>query len=100
MPVHQQITAAPSGSSTQTRPASVLGSWRLVRLLGEGSWNQVYQACPADIAEDSPADYAIKVLKPAFLGDIQAIAQLRREALVSKAISHPHLQCILSYHVE
>ena len=100
MPVQQQHTAAPSGRSAQARPANVLGSWRLVQLLGEGSWSHVYQAAPVDASEESPADYAIKVLKPAFIGDIQAIAQLRREALVSKSISHPHLQCILSYHVE
>jgi serine/threonine protein kinase len=100
MPVHQQYTAAPRGRSTPTPGAHVLGPWRLVRHLGEGTWNHVYQAAPADANEDSPADYAVKVLKPACLGDIQAIAQLRREALVLKTISHPHLQCVLSCHVE
>jgi serine/threonine protein kinase len=100
MPVQQQQNAAPNGRSAQIRTSNVLGSWRLVRLLGEGSWNHVYQAAPVDATEHSPADYALKALKPTCANDEQAIAQLRQEVLVSKSVSHPHVQCILSNHVE
>ena len=100
MPVQQQITAAPNSRSAPTQFTGVLGSWRLVRLLGEGNWNHVYQAAPIVATENSPADYALKMLKPSRVHDAQAIAQLQREVLVGKSVSHPHVQCILSSHVD
>jgi hypothetical protein len=91
-------------SSTANKPAdrtarwsagSTLGPWRLVHLLGEGAWTQVYLAAPIDSTPNSSADYVIKMIKPECAAEAAA-AMLQREAFVSKQVSHPHLACVLS----
>ena len=63
-----------------------LGDYRLVRLLGEGGFAEVYEAehvhLPGVLA-------AIKLLKGYFTP--QQIEALRREALVVSKLDHPHI---------
>ncbi|HVX62746.1 MAG TPA: serine/threonine-protein kinase [Pirellulales bacterium] len=85
--------ALPEGSTKQ------LGPWRLTRLAGEGNLCRVYQASPADAPADRPASYALKVLKEEWQEDLAAAELMRREAIVGRKISHPHLISVLSAHV-
>lgn len=100
MPATQQKAPAPLQRAAPDQRTATLGSWRLVRLLGEGQWSQVYQASPLDATETSSADYAVKLLKPACASDPVAITQLQHEANVGKSLAHPHVECVLSAHVD
>ena len=76
--------------------AGVVGPWRLVRLLGEGTYTQVHLAQPDD---DHQAVYAVKTLRPARANDPLALKLLAREAYVGLKVSHPHVVSVLSAHV-
>ncbi|MEX2121445.1 MAG: serine/threonine-protein kinase [Pirellulales bacterium] len=76
-----------------------LGPWHLVRLAAAGNLCRVFQARPADGPNDRPACYAVKVLLEPWQLDQAAVEMLRREALVGRKVSHPHLISILSAHV-
>lgn len=83
------------------RPADDrIGSWRLVSLVGEGAWTRVYRAAPARLAEGSPADYAVKVLRPELQHDAIAGRLLQREELVGRQVTHPHLAPVLSSRID
>jgi serine/threonine-protein kinase len=73
-----------------------LGPWKLLRPVGAGSLAWVFRATPADAPSERPAAYAIKMLAPAWENDPLAIALLRQEATVGRAVNHPHLIAILS----
>jgi len=87
---------------TTARPAAfapwlpAVGNWQLAELLGEGRWCQVYRARPASRGVGEPADYAVKLVKPAADPDALAIRLLQREAIVAREVSHPNLTSILS----
>ena len=87
---------APAGL---VQPLVQLGPWHLVRPLGEGNFCRVYQARPAEGAADRPAGYALKALKDGWQQDAAAIEIMRREAIVGRKVSHPHLISILAAHV-
>ncbi len=74
----------------------VLGEWELVELLGEGQWSRVYSARPRDCAEQWPADYALKVAALDPERRRQAAGLLACEALVGRAVEHPHLVSVLA----
>ena len=65
-------------------------------LAGEGSLTQVYRARPAGTGAEHPAAYAVKLLRPFWQQDRQAVAVMRREVRVGRAVSHPHLIPILA----
>ncbi|HEV7222462.1 MAG TPA: serine/threonine-protein kinase [Pirellulales bacterium] len=90
---------AAHAATTPVEPSAQLGPWRLVRPLGEGNLCRVYQARPADGAPDRPAGYALKALKEQWQEDPAAIEVMRREAIVGRKVSHPHLISVLSAHV-
>ena len=70
--------------------------WELVEFAGLGSLARIYRARPAESPADRPADYAVKMLRPCWKDDPQAIRLLQREALVGQSVSHPHLVPVLS----
>ena len=76
-----------------------LGNWQLAELLGEGRWCRVYRARPASRDVNAPADYAVKLVKPAAGSDALAVRLLRREAVVAREVSHPNLTSVLSARV-
>lgn len=73
-----------------------IGNWQLAELLGEGRWCRVYRARPASRGAGTPADYAVKLVKPAGEPDSLAIRLLQHEAVVARQVSHPNLTSILS----
>lgn len=101
MSVRPSLATAPSVRRTIGNPVpSRLGPWQLVKLLGTGSYCQVFLAAPIKSISTTTADYAIKMVRTDLAGDLRAIAVLQREAFVSRSVSHPHLSCILSAHVD
>lgn len=68
-------------------------------MAAQGALTEVYLARPEGSGPRLAAPYAIKMLKRECEGDGRAAAMLRREALVGRAISHPHLVSILSANV-
>lgn len=91
-------------SSPQPRPAVPaadacasprLEGWRLTGIVGEGALTRVFQARPAESPADSPADYALKLLRPELRGQPYARRLLAREAEAAGQVSHPHLISVL-----
>lgn len=77
--------------------ASKLGPWELLRCVAEGKLCQVFRARPAG-ADRSPA-YAVKLLVERWHDDAAAVEAMRREVVVGRQVSHPHLIPILSAQV-
>jgi eukaryotic-like serine/threonine-protein kinase len=75
------------------------GDWRLEGLLGEGALARVFRACPAASPPGSPALYALKLLHSRWEDRPEAVALLRREAKVGRAVVHPHVVPVLAAHV-
>lgn len=91
--------AAAQASSGYESISDRVGSWALVRAAAEGAFSTVYQARAADAQDVLRTPYAVKLLKPQWRDEPQAVKLLRREARVGRAVSHPHLVPILSAHV-
>ena len=82
-----------------TEPLHTVGTWELVEPAAEGSWARVYRARPADAPRETPAAYAIKMLRPECRQQPEAIARLAREALAARSASNPHLIAVLESRV-
>jgi serine/threonine protein kinase len=76
--------------------AATVGSWELVRLVGEGSMSRVYQARPCGAPADLAACYAVRMLREPWHDHPQALEMLRREAWIGSKIFHPHLVPVLA----
>ena len=70
--------------------------WELVEFVAQGSLAHIYRARPAGTPADRPATYAVKMLRPCWQDDPEAIRLLRREAVVGQSVSHPHLVPVLT----
>jgi serine/threonine-protein kinase len=78
------------------KPLCRARQWELVEFVGLGSLAHVYRARPVGSPPNRPANYAVKMLRPCWQDDAQAIRLLQREALVGQSISHPHLVSVLA----
>ncbi len=98
--IDSQVSAA-RGSRARNTPRLPLrlGGWELVEQVSEGQLARVYRARPTDGSPDRPAAYAVKVLRPEWEHDPQAVALLAREAQLGRRISHPHLVSVLAVRV-
>ncbi|HEX3998763.1 MAG TPA: serine/threonine-protein kinase [Pirellulales bacterium] len=86
-------------SSAEPIPTEA-GSWRLEGVLGEGTLARVFAAQPVGSTAGRPAPYALKMLRPRWHDRPEAIALMRREALVGRSVANPHLVAILVAHVQ
>ena len=86
----------PHVRAQQTMP---IGSWHLVRPIGQGQWTTAYQARPRQCAGEGPCDYVVKMIRSERREDALARSVLQREAEVAQAVSHPHLTTVLESHV-
>jgi serine/threonine protein kinase len=62
------------------------GTYRIVRVLGEGGMGRVYEAHHTRITKKR---YAIKVLHPEFAQNADVLARFQREAEAAACLSHP-----------
>jgi serine/threonine-protein kinase len=88
---HAAAGAAVAGDAC----AGDVGSWKLVRLLGQGQFTRVHSARPVK-GDDRTEPYAIKILQSCHEENPEAVRCLRREALVGRAVSHANLVSILA----
>jgi eukaryotic-like serine/threonine-protein kinase len=72
------------------------GQWELIEFAGLGSLAHVFRARPVGSPEDRPANYAVKMLRPCWEDDENAIRLLQREALVGGSVSNAHLISVLA----
>src|SRR4051812_2875233 len=91
---------ASTGETPVPPVSNRIGSWDLVRLLGEGSLSCVYQARSATGLADQAAQYAVKLLRDEWQSDPRGALLLKREAQVGRAVSHAHLISILAAQVQ
>lgn len=91
---------ASPGPLASTDVPRQIGPWRIVGLAGEGAWTRVYRAAPLVAPLGSPADYALKVIRPDRATDPIASRLLQREEYVGRQVSHPHLSPVLSSRVD
>ncbi|MFP6604646.1 MAG: serine/threonine-protein kinase [Pirellulaceae bacterium] len=85
---------SPDLRSSQALPKAI-GKWQPTAYLGEGNWSRVYQARPSGCSPTSPADYAIKQLRPERTDDPLARNILAREITIGQQVSHPNLSPVL-----
>jgi len=76
-----------------------VGPWLLIRQIGEGALSRVFQARAIDGHQDQPACYAVKFLRSEWNEDATAVQTIRREALIGRTVSHPHLMPVLATNV-
>lgn len=89
-------SSAARAARARVRPQSRLGTWDLVRLIGEGQLASVYQARPASGSADQSASYALKVLRPEWQDDSRGLSTLARETQIGRKVTNPHLVPILA----
>ena len=83
-------TLLPTGNSTPAcvadtvMPLGRARQWELVELAGRGSLARIYRARPIGTPPDRPAAYALKMLRPCWQNDPEAIRLLQREAMVGR----------------
>jgi serine/threonine protein kinase len=87
-----------AGGAASVAPATIDNRWTLARQIYAGSRFHVYQARPAGQASDAPGDYCLKT--PIDDEDREAIASLRREAVLGQRIAHPHLLSALAWRLD
>ena len=68
----------------------IAGRYRIVRLLGEGSFGAVHHVTRVD--DDAP--FAMKILKDEVSTDGEIRARLRREATALSALAHPNVVAV------
>ncbi|HYN10068.1 MAG TPA: protein kinase [Vicinamibacterales bacterium] len=71
-------------------PATRLGSYEIVALLGKGGMGEVYRARDARLHRD----VAIKILPASVSGDPERRARFEREARAVAALSHPNILAV------
>ncbi len=70
-----------------------IGTYRVLRKLGEGGMGSVYEAEHLSIARR----VAIKVLHPSYSNDPEALARFYNEARAANLIDHPSVVQVLDY---
>ncbi len=77
-------------------PDTVLdGTYRIVRLLGEGGMGEVYLAAH----ERLPGFFAVKALQTSFIGQAEAVSRFRREAEILAGVRHPNVVQVVDFNV-
>jgi serine/threonine-protein kinase len=74
-------------------PGAVLGSYRILSLLGEGAVGRVYLAEHTKLGRK----VALKALRPDHSGNARAVQRFFAEARAVNAIAHPHIVAITDF---
>jgi serine/threonine protein kinase len=83
-----------NGSGSQdtmasTRLGMIVDQWRLIRLVGNGGFGDVYEAAFVDLELGDPTNrYALKIYQP---GRVGMESRLEIERLCLQSMKHPHL---------
>src|SRR5205085_1773612 len=77
-------------AETAVSPGRTIGRFRLEALIGEGATGLVFRA-----RTEGGSIVAVKQLRPELVEDEAALARFRREALLARSITTPHLAPIV-----
>ena len=89
-PLDNERTLAAGGAGTLAATLAageVLGSCRIIRLIGRGGMGEVYEVEHTGLEKR----YALKLLPPDFAHQPGAVERFRREAKVMAHLEHPHI---------
>lgn len=75
-----------------------INGWELTRPLAKGRFSRVFLARPA--GSTSPPAHVVKWLDVAREDEAESVSWFRREALVGRLVSHPHLAPVLASHAQ
>ena len=80
-------------TTAQLKSGTMIGPYRIVRLIGTGGMGEVYQARDTKLGRD----VAVKVLPTPFSADPDRLARFEREARLLAALNHPHIAAIFGF---
>jgi serine/threonine protein kinase/Tol biopolymer transport system component len=89
--VAAQAIGAPPGSPPVT--GRMIGSYRILSLIGAGGMGEVYRAHDTKLRRD----VAIKILPPECMADPDRRARFEREARILATLNHPHIAAIYGF---
>ncbi len=69
------------------------GTYRIVRLIGEGGMGAVYEAKHTRL----PRRFAVKVLFPHVAQHQEAVERFRQEAMITSELGHPHIVDVVDF---
>ena len=69
------------------------GTYRIVRLIGEGGMGAVYEAKHTRL----PRRFAVKVLFPHVAEHQEAVERFRQEAMITSELGHPHIVDVVDF---
>ncbi|MEO2090344.1 MAG: serine/threonine-protein kinase [Gemmataceae bacterium] len=81
------LLAAVSSAVFEFRPGMVLGTFVLVRQIGQGGMGQVWEADDTRL----PRKVAVKVMRPDLAGNLKVRERFVREAGAQARVLHPHV---------
>ncbi len=93
--VAASATLRAGAAAARSQTLSGLAGWRLVERVHHGHWCSLWRARSAEARATPDAEYALKIAHGAGEAD-WGRQMLRREAAVSRAVSHQHLLPVLS----
>lgn len=79
--------------------AQILGSFRLMNILGKGGMATVYKAVPAASMDPREA-VAVKVLRKEIAESPEFMARFRQEAQVTNSLNHPNIVRLIDWGTE
>ena len=85
--IGSEDTLGGAGGKASFPPGTLLGQYRLVRLLGRGGMGEVYEAEHTTLG----LRYALKLLPEDFASRPGALERFRREARVMAQLQHEHI---------
>jgi len=89
-PVGEFVAQLIAPPAPQLAPGSIVGPYRIERLLDVGGMGEVYLARDTTLGRD----VAIKILPQPFTADAERLARFEREARLLAALNHPNIGAI------
>lgn len=86
-PAAGDLAESLSESAGNLTPGRSVGSYRIIKELGQGGQGTVYQARDTKLARM----VALKVLPPQFLADETGVKRFQREARLASSLDHPNI---------
>ena len=92
---NQISNTVPTNVSPRHTKPTIVGIWKLLGCLHQGHWCNIFAAQPADASGSPRFDYAVKIARADTIDHPEVARQIRSEATVAAAATHPHLIPIL-----
>jgi eukaryotic-like serine/threonine-protein kinase len=85
-----ELTPSSPNSKTQLSEGTLLGPYRIEKLIGAGGMGEVFKALDTRLRRD----VAIKALPDGFVNAGDAVARFQREAQILGSLNHPNIAAI------